>query len=329
MGVRRDRARARARTSRSRSCATRRTYATTRAARARGAQRARRSRTPPRRADRPRVAARLRADRRRRRRRASCSLSTGRSTAGRSTTTGGSTPRSAAAIATSPGCRAWSPAARTRRARRARGRRHRGQRRGPAARDRGVAAERRAGAQPRALARRTTSRSSREWLGVRRTIWLGEGCVGDDTHGHVDDIARFVDAGHRRARGRSRIRPTRTTRGRWTTCAGSSWRRATRRWTAPRRHAARSRAPVIMDGERLPASYANFYIANGVVLVPDVQRPERPRRAADARRADARTRGRRHPRRRSGLGPRHAALPDAAGTGGAALTRAAKFEVRS
>ena len=31
-----------------------------------------------------------------------------------------------------------------------------------------------------------------EWLGIRRTLWLGEGCVGDDTHGHVDDIARFV-----------------------------------------------------------------------------------------------------------------------------------------
>ena len=30
------------------------------------------------------------------------------------------------------------------------------------------------------------------WLGVTRTIWLGEGCVGDDTHGHVDDVARFV-----------------------------------------------------------------------------------------------------------------------------------------
>ena len=32
-----------------------------------------------------------------------------------------------------------------------------------------------------------------DWLGVRQTIWLGEGCVGDDTHGHVDDVARFVD----------------------------------------------------------------------------------------------------------------------------------------
>ena len=43
-----------------------------------------------------------------------------------------------------------------------------------------------------------------EWLGIRRTIWLGEGCVGDDTHGHVDDIARFVAADDDRARGRGR-----------------------------------------------------------------------------------------------------------------------------
>ena len=42
----------------------------------------------------------------------------------------------------------------------------------------------------------------REWLGIRHTIWLGEGCVGDDTHGHVDDVARFVSSGHDRARGR-------------------------------------------------------------------------------------------------------------------------------
>ncbi len=38
-------------------------------------------------------------------------------------------------------------------------------------------------------------RAFRDYLGIRETIWLGEGCVGDDTHGHVDDIARFVAPG--------------------------------------------------------------------------------------------------------------------------------------
>jgi agmatine deiminase len=106
-----------------------------------------------------------------------------------------------------------------------------------------------------------------EWLGIRRTIWLGDGSVGDDTHGHVDDIARFVakdtivlaveddprDANYARSQ--------------------DNWRRL--------EHAAADAdgsplrivklpypRPVIMAGERLPASYANFYIANGVVLVP-------------------------------------------------------------
>ncbi|HEY0995601.1 MAG TPA: agmatine deiminase family protein, partial [Gemmatimonadaceae bacterium] len=42
------------------------------------------------------------------------------------------------------------------------------------------------------LGREGYERVFREWLGIRQTIWLGEGCVGDDTHGHIDDIARFV-----------------------------------------------------------------------------------------------------------------------------------------
>jgi agmatine deiminase len=106
-----------------------------------------------------------------------------------------------------------------------------------------------------------------EWLGAKRTIWLGEGCVGDDTHGHVDDVARFVsaetvvvaveedpaDANHERSLDNLRrlelasrdpeIGPLRVVR-----------------LPFPR--------AVMMAGERLPASYANFYIANGIVLVP-------------------------------------------------------------
>jgi agmatine deiminase len=106
-----------------------------------------------------------------------------------------------------------------------------------------------------------------EWLGVRHTIWLGEGCVGDDTHGHVDDIARFVapdvvlvaveddpaDDNHHRSVDNLR---------RLSLAAGSQQIGPLRivKLPFPR--------PVIMNGERLPASYANFYIANGVVLVP-------------------------------------------------------------
>jgi len=103
----------------------------------------------------------------------------------------------------------------------------------------------------------------RAYLGVRQTIWLGEGCVGDDTHGHIDDIARFVapdvivlaheddpaDENHRRSVDNLR---------RLEHAVGDAIRIVTIPY--PR--------PVVMNGERLPASYANFYIGNSVVIVP-------------------------------------------------------------
>jgi len=105
----------------------------------------------------------------------------------------------------------------------------------------------------------------REWLGIRETIWLGEGCVGDDTHGHVDDIARFVapgvivlayeddpsDENHRRCADNLR---------RLQLAGGDRGALKIVKLPFPR--------PVVMKGQRLPASYANFYIANGVVIVP-------------------------------------------------------------
>lgn len=98
-------------------------------------------------------------------------------------------------------------------------------------------------------------------LGIRETVWLGRGIVGDDTHGHIDDLARFTsvdtiavafesdksDANHEplkenvarlRARGDFKI------------------------VTLPMPE------PVYFSGQRLPASYANFYIANRTVLAP-------------------------------------------------------------
>ena len=116
------------------------------------------------------------------------------------------------------------------------------------------------------FSRRDYEQLFRDELGITQTVWLGEGCVGDDTHGHVDDIARFVAPGvvllaHEpdpsdENHGRSLDNLERLARAR--DAAGRSLRVVPLPF--PR--------AVMMDGQRLPASYANFYIANGVVLVP-------------------------------------------------------------
>ena len=109
----------------------------------------------------------------------------------------------------------------------------------------------------------------RDWLGIRQTIWLGEGCVGDDTHGHIDDIARFVTADtivlavEADPADENHTRSIDNLRRLEHACDGRPLRVVTLPF--PR--------PVIMNGERLPASYANFYIANGVVLVPTFNDP--------------------------------------------------------
>jgi agmatine deiminase len=105
-----------------------------------------------------------------------------------------------------------------------------------------------------------------DYLAARHVVWLGRGIDGDDTHGHVDDLARFVGARtvvtvvERRA-GDPNHEPLRE--------------------NLRRLHAASDQdgqplevvelpmpGPVVFQGQRLPASYANFYIANGLVLVP-------------------------------------------------------------
>lgn len=103
-------------------------------------------------------------------------------------------------------------------------------------------------------------------LGITHTIWLGEGCVGDDTHGHVDDIARFVAPGvvllaHEEDPTDENHRPSLNNLQRLSQ-AKDAQGTAIRVVTVPYPRA------VVMDGQRLPASYANFYIGNSVVLVP-------------------------------------------------------------
>ena len=120
------------------------------------------------------------------------------------------------------------------------------------------------------FARADWERLFADWLGARRTIWLGRGCAGDRTCGHVDNVARFVapgvvvlaaepdprDANHERsADNRRRLER-----------AGAGGR-PLRVVTLP------FPRPLASGGERLPASYANFYIANRAVLVPTFDDP--------------------------------------------------------
>jgi agmatine deiminase len=110
-----------------------------------------------------------------------------------------------------------------------------------------------------------------DYLGAPRVIWLGRGIVGDDTHGHVDDLTRFVspdtvvtmvepnakDPNHGPLRANlRRLQAARDQDG-----------RPLNIFEIP------MPGPVIFEKRRLPASYANFYIANGVVLAPVFNHP--------------------------------------------------------
>ena len=110
-----------------------------------------------------------------------------------------------------------------------------------------------------------------DFLGGEQVIWLNRGCAGDDTHGHVDDITRFVsvdtiltavepntaDENHLPlAENLDRLQDARTPGGKPFTIK-----------TLPMPE------PVVFEGQRLPASYANFYVANSLVLVPTFNDP--------------------------------------------------------
>jgi agmatine deiminase len=104
------------------------------------------------------------------------------------------------------------------------------------------------------------------YLGVSKILWLGDGIVGDDTDGHVDDLTRFVDSGtvvtvveeNQDDENYEPLQENLERLNRMTDQAG----RALRVVTLPMPR------PVWHDGQRLPASYANFYIANDLVLMP-------------------------------------------------------------
>lgn len=105
-----------------------------------------------------------------------------------------------------------------------------------------------------------------DFLGCPNTIWLDKGIVGDDTHGHVDDLARFTD---------ERTVVVVSERNKKDVNYKLLQENVKRLEAAKDQDGKKLRVvelpmpkPVIFEGERLPASYANFLIANNIVLVP-------------------------------------------------------------
>jgi agmatine deiminase len=108
-------------------------------------------------------------------------------------------------------------------------------------------------------------RTFADYLGITNTIWLGEGCVGDDTHGHIDDVARFAPTGA--------VLLAYETNGDDPNHWGSIDNLARLENMDMRVVKLPYPRPLIMEGQRLPASYANFYVANEIVIVPTFNDP--------------------------------------------------------
>jgi agmatine deiminase len=121
------------------------------------------------------------------------------------------------------------------------------------------------------LDRQQFERALRDYLGVTNVLWLAGGPVGDDTHGHIDDICRFVNP-----RTLVLIKETNPKDVNYGPLA-ENWDRIKHLrledGSKPEVIPLPMPGPLYFDGERLPASYANFYIANAAVLVPTFNDP--------------------------------------------------------
>ncbi len=129
------------------------------------------------------------------------------------------------------------------------------------------------------LTKEQIEQALRDYLGVHTILWLGDGIIGDDTDGHIDDITRFfredgiVTVVERNKRDKNykllqenleRLRSMRTP-------AGKKFKLV--ELPMPK--------PAFCDGQQLPASYANFLVINGAVLMPAFRQPKRDDEALD------------------------------------------------
>jgi agmatine deiminase len=122
------------------------------------------------------------------------------------------------------------------------------------------------------IGRKEIDQTLKAYLGVSNVLWLVAGPVGDDTHGHIDDICRFVS-------------PNSVVLIRETNSKDANYKPLAENWERIQdlrlENGARPTvvplpmpAPLYFDGYRLPASYANFYISNAAVLVPTFNDPK-------------------------------------------------------
>jgi len=118
----------------------------------------------------------------------------------------------------------------------------------------------------------------RDFLGVQRILWLGDGIAGDDTDGHIDDLARFVSpeaivtivADDPQDEDYPVLQENRRRLADMKTAKGHPYRIIELPTPTPR----------YWGAQRLPASYANFYLANGIVIMPAFDDPNDERARA-------------------------------------------------
>lgn len=121
------------------------------------------------------------------------------------------------------------------------------------------------------LGRAETEAALRDYLGAANVLWFGKGIAGDDTHGHVDDLARFANPNtillcreqNPKDENYAALEEN------WERIAGMRLEDGSK----PEAIALPMPSPLYFDGQRLPASYANFYISNAAVLVPTFNDP--------------------------------------------------------
>jgi agmatine deiminase len=130
-----------------------------------------------------------------------------------------------------------------------------------------------------ALTRSDIEQSLRDFLGVQTIMWLGDGIAGDDTDGHVDDLSRFFSADgivtvvekNKRDKNYAVLRENLERLTAMRTAEGKKFQ--IRLLPMPR--------PYYRNGQRLPASYANFLVINGAVVMPAFRQPKRDAEARE------------------------------------------------